>query len=762
MKLIECYIENFGKLSDFKLSFSKGLNTVKKNNGYGKTTLTVFIKSMLFGLDTSRRQKLELNDRKHYMPWQGGRCGGYLIFEANGKKYRVERTFMPKAADDVFKLYDEKSGRECDDFTENLGEELFGIDVDGFERTVFLSEANLAGKNENKTVSAKLSNLVGYDGDLSAMDDAIELLEKQRKVYRKKGGSGEIGDMKLKYSETERRIFDLERKKGEYRAEETKLSELTCRLNKLREERGALTALMKKADEARIKNAYTKQYADMRSSLSQDLARKEELDLFFKNGCPTHAKINEMRSEFYQSKRVSTTNAYTESPEMTALSEFFKNEVADEEFENAKIYAELLSERKKEAEAAKERLIDARDKQKQNKPPIAGSLLFPGIFISCLAALLAVIIHPFVALAAVLGIIMVLVSFLRKKSFEKQKAADENAVEIFKKEYLAIEGDVCMTEERINEFLLHFPYTGKTNVTEAVADVLRKRDIYVALCDSHKALYDKEREIAEKAKAAENNAKAFLALFPTVTDEPFDEITKNVIEYQALVATVERCKLTMQQFARQHGISAESDAAEIQPTDTAALNVKAEELDEAISAAEREKTLLERRLSELYDEIDTIGELKAEKDQLAENIDALEKKLNVILKTEDLLNEAKDLLTAKYLSKTKAAFDKYIDLIGKESADDFSMNTSFELMKNERGAYRDAESYSKGTKDLYALAIRLALIDSLYEGESPFVILDDPFAHFDDLRLSGALSVLSALAKEKQIIYLTCAESRSV
>ena len=35
------------------------------------------------------------------------------------------------------------------------------IDADGFERTVFLSERNLSVKNENKTVSAKLSNLVG-------------------------------------------------------------------------------------------------------------------------------------------------------------------------------------------------------------------------------------------------------------------------------------------------------------------------------------------------------------------------------------------------------------------------------------------------------------------------------------------------------------------------------------------------------------------------------------------------------------------------
>ena len=70
MKLIECYIENFGRLSDLRLSFSDGLNILCKENGFGKTTLTVFIKAMLFGLDDTKKARIEENDRKHYMPWR--------------------------------------------------------------------------------------------------------------------------------------------------------------------------------------------------------------------------------------------------------------------------------------------------------------------------------------------------------------------------------------------------------------------------------------------------------------------------------------------------------------------------------------------------------------------------------------------------------------------------------------------------------------------------------------------------------------------
>jgi len=65
MRLIECYVDNFGGLTDFKMSFKDGLNAILKENGFGKTTLTVFIKSMFYGLDATSKHKLEENDRKH-------------------------------------------------------------------------------------------------------------------------------------------------------------------------------------------------------------------------------------------------------------------------------------------------------------------------------------------------------------------------------------------------------------------------------------------------------------------------------------------------------------------------------------------------------------------------------------------------------------------------------------------------------------------------------------------------------------------------
>ena len=63
MNLIKCHIENFGKLQNFDFEFSKGLNTIKEENGFGKTTFANFIKAMFYGLDASKSEK---SDRKRY------------------------------------------------------------------------------------------------------------------------------------------------------------------------------------------------------------------------------------------------------------------------------------------------------------------------------------------------------------------------------------------------------------------------------------------------------------------------------------------------------------------------------------------------------------------------------------------------------------------------------------------------------------------------------------------------------------------------
>ena len=75
MKLISCYIENFGCLHEVGFDFSDGLTCLCEENGYGKSTLAAFIGAIFYGLPDGRRRASE-NTRKKYLPWQGGTFGG--------------------------------------------------------------------------------------------------------------------------------------------------------------------------------------------------------------------------------------------------------------------------------------------------------------------------------------------------------------------------------------------------------------------------------------------------------------------------------------------------------------------------------------------------------------------------------------------------------------------------------------------------------------------------------------------------------------
>ena len=69
MILKECYVSSFGKLKDFRYNFNDNLNVINQENGFGKTTFSIFIKSMFYGLNDSKRD-VENNERKKYKPWK--------------------------------------------------------------------------------------------------------------------------------------------------------------------------------------------------------------------------------------------------------------------------------------------------------------------------------------------------------------------------------------------------------------------------------------------------------------------------------------------------------------------------------------------------------------------------------------------------------------------------------------------------------------------------------------------------------------------
>ena len=193
MKILSCYIEDFGSLHHLKCSLKDGLNSLNEKNGWGKSTFAVFLRAMFYGLENCKNSSnYDPKDyRKNLKPWQGGNFGGYIEFETSGKRYRVTRFFGERKREDTFELLDLDHETPSEDYTASLGEELFGIDAAGYERSVYIPHNDLqAGTNDS--INARLLGLLENDGDMNNYEKAVQILNDARRELKKTGGRGKI------------------------------------------------------------------------------------------------------------------------------------------------------------------------------------------------------------------------------------------------------------------------------------------------------------------------------------------------------------------------------------------------------------------------------------------------------------------------------------------------------------------------------------------------------------------------------------------
>ncbi|MCM3612372.1 AAA family ATPase [Planococcus sp. MERTA32b] len=81
----------------------------------------------------------------------------------------------------------------------------------------------------------------------------------------------------------------------------------------------------------------------------------------------------------------------------------------------------------------------------------------------------------------------------------------------------------------------------------------------------------------------------------------------------------------------------------------------------------------------------------------------------------------------------------------------------FEAVRRDNIRFRIAE-LSQATKEQAYLALRLSLAVSMQKSHPFPIIMDDPFVHFDRLRLQQVINLIKELQTDHQFIYFTCHE----
>ena len=808
MRLIKCYVSGFGILQDVEYIFERGLNSFVLDNGKGKTTLTAFIRAMLFGLCDSRKQSLEENPRKMYAPWSGNAFGGSLTVEIDKQTYTIERSFGARASEDIFTLRDSVTGMVSDDYSTKIGEEIFGIDEEGFSKTVLLGEGASYANRHNPSVASRLSDAMGSDGDVGDYDAAIKRLDEARRFYHKRGGSGEIGELSARIQECKLALDEIERQRERATEIENELVRLDTLRGQLHADRTTLEDRLVELGKEKERMAWEKVYRSMLDNLEIEKTLLRNKRAAFGDIVPTSEDIDNAREDYQQAIRLrKEVEATSGGEDFVRLSKLFAQRTDFEELEKAKICANNLESYKKDLLNMEENLDEATVKMSELFPikvptmkdidehirlctsSSIGFWILPlifGVLIAILGVVTGILVsagmYAFVGTGVALVFLGISLHSSKKKNrmdrikrfllsigadtdtafTETLECKKRDLVEYErldterKQKHLLLKERIEKCEEMLGDFLSRFPIYDEKTIGEHIKYLSVEYGKFYAMNLSSVG----EESNEEKLKRAEkliNNVRIFVSRYGITEGDPFIALKTMLEQYTFLRATVQRLEKECEEYRTLHGLTGDipTDISD----DLTAESIK--RIDSELAKIESEYAVNNRIYRELLDRLGEKNEIEAKYIALCEKKAQYEHNLALIKRTMEILTEARDRMTSKYLGKTRERFIYYENAIS-EGHGEFSVSNNFTLTINDKGKGRSEQSYSRGVRDLYNLAMQVALSDAMYQGEPPFLILDDPFISFDDQRCKRGMALIKKLAEERQILYFTCSQSRAI
>lgn len=174
----------FGKLEGESLELHDGLNVISAPNESGKSTWCAFVRAMLYGVDSSERQKAGfLPDKMRFAPWSGSAMQGSMQLESGGKDITITRTTKTVSAPmrEFSAVYTSTSVPVEGLNGNNAGEMLTGVSRDVFRRSAFVEQGKVAVTHSTE-LEKRISAIVSSgDEDCSFTEADSRLRQWQRK-----------------------------------------------------------------------------------------------------------------------------------------------------------------------------------------------------------------------------------------------------------------------------------------------------------------------------------------------------------------------------------------------------------------------------------------------------------------------------------------------------------------------------------------------------------------------------------------------------
>ena len=697
-----CHIAQFGKWKDADFSFSPGKNSFLWDNGYGKTSFIYFFKLMFYGVSGDRKQDLEENERKHYMPFQGASFGGRIIFRIGEKRYRLERSFGLKKSEDSFRLFEEDSGKESKDYSENIGEELFALDAESFQRVCMISHEDLHF-SMNSRMHAKLGNVAEDQEDMKKFQQVQTILKDGINALSPNRRTGNIFKLKMQEEELSSGLYGKEALENAVLSIEKEVLSLTEKEARRKEEGKALEAELsqrisekdslgkwmsyaqKKEEwekaEYRYENALKWYYQDRFSEIPEEkkaLLWKEEMQSL-------QEQIHSIKKEIEKVSEVSGENVDVEVEKEGGI-------VLP--LEEASVPG---ASRAKKDTSKNETFGNGTKEMGQygTSPVVLFALVGLGLLFVLLffGKLFGMPLGLPSALFLLLGILSLSLCFFLWWSGEQKKR------------------------------------TWKEKQEEEEARQRKQQAIRFASLEELLSRFHKLEDMQDLEMEAAGRKEAFLRF----VEEEGGEQAFSLLEEK--------------QKEWEEGPSLEESRRKLE-----AFRKEEEERREEIRKKRAEREAKVRDLEFLEEQERLLEQKKEERE-------ALEKRYNLLQKTKAYLEMAKERFALQYKEPILEAFQKYFQSICTEPLQ-FQMSEDLELSFVDRGLSREQGYLSEGLQDLCRFCQKLAIFDAMFREEKAFLLLDDPFSHLDEKNGARARALLEELAESRQIFYFTCSEER--
>ena len=763
MKLIKCYVENFGKLSNFTYNFKDGLNIIKEQNGFGKTTFAVFIKSMFYGMDAGKNTKIEKSERKKYYPWQGGNYGGNIEFEVDGNKYKIERFFGKKPAEDTFKLYDLATNLESKDFTENIGEEIFKINKEGYERSTYIPQGQIQIEMED-SINAKLGNVLESDNDVNSSEQAIIAINNAKKLYKKERGKGGlIDEKKEKLNQLER---ELEKRQSDFeilKIQEEKLNKLNNNIKEQGKLRDQSQQMLSEKMEQGRKVAKLETYKTILTKYNKSQENIDELTEFFANDIPSDDLIKNLTEKNFEleiTKNQLKNNKFSveDQEKVTYYKDIFdRNQITETQVNKGiEEYSKISN-------------LENEIQNKTNKKEIIQNELKSKRLATILDSILAIVfiilgfflifkgVQKIVGIiSAIIGIglfILFLVNLKKSKKLDVKEL--EEKIEEMQSEKKLIERNIDKILDICNE--------KEQNKLNGLYNIKNQINSYNNLLRKQNDINANVQKNNIKKATLENEIKNGLTKYFVDLTKPYSELLQELTikknEYQSQLEQFNSLKKEKEDFEKSNDMQNLDDVKNLSNIDESVLKEKIKEINIHFDKLSDEKNQVKNQIEVLENRIDEYEFLESDIENTASEIEEETEKYKILNTTESLLKQAKEQFSSSYLQDMIQNFNEYMKLI-----DNGEMSTNIDIKLDVKvdvnGSQKEIKYFSAGYKDLVYICMRFSLIKTLFKNEAPFVVLDDPFVNLDEEKTTKAINVISTISEKYQIIYFVCNSSR--